>query len=322
MINWTMLEIGFTGLALIALGSVSAHAWTPDIALDQLKVRWAKAPSKFIELDGMQVHYRDEGPRDDPAPILLLHGTGNSLHTWDAWAEQLKGKHRVIRFDRPGFGLTGPNPTGDYSMVYFADFTQRFLDALQIRKVIVAGNSAGGRVALYLASRHPERVEKLVLIASAGYPRNTPSQFAFRLMTSRWLAPILTRILPRGQVEANVRNTYGDPAKVSQEVLDRSYELTLREGNRGALGDNLRQAQDVNDQALIKAIKVPTLIMWGSNDHVISMMPDAGNFHRDIAASQLVIFEGSGHMPQEESPAETVAALRQFLDPFFWSNDV
>ncbi|WP_300752055.1 alpha/beta hydrolase [Janthinobacterium sp.] len=257
-----MLEIGFTGLALIALGSVSAHAWTPDIPLDPLKVRWAKAPSKFIELDGMQVHYRDEGPRDDPAPILLLHGTGNSLHTWDAWAEQLKGKHRVIRFDRPGFGLTWPNPTGDYSMVYFADFAQRFLDALQVRKVTVAGNSAGGRVALYLASRHPERVEKLVLIASAGYPRNTPSQFAFRLMTSRWLAPILTRILPRGQVEANVRNTYGDTTKVRQEVLDRSYELTLREGNRRALVDNLPQAQDVHDQVLVKAIKVPALIMW------------------------------------------------------------
>jgi pimeloyl-ACP methyl ester carboxylesterase len=120
--------------------------------------------------------------------------------------------------------------------------------------------------------------------------------------------------LSRGQVESNVSNTYGDPAKVSQEVPDRSYELTLREGNRRALGDNLRQAQDVYDQALIKAIKVPTLIMWGSNDHVISMVPDAENFHRDIAASQLVIFEGSGHMPQEESPAETVAALRQFLD--------
>ena len=107
-------------------------------------------------------------------------------------------------------------------MPYFADFTRRLLDVLKVKRVIIVGNSAGGRVALYVASRHPERVEKLVLIASAGYPRNTPPQFAFRLMTSRWMASILTRILPRGSVEANVRNTYGDPSKVTQEVLDRS----------------------------------------------------------------------------------------------------
>ncbi|HEY4066922.1 MAG TPA: alpha/beta hydrolase [Burkholderiaceae bacterium] len=311
MVGWTQGAIAV--VVLLALGSISACAWTPDIPIDELKARWGKPPSQFINVDDLQVHYRDEGPRDDPTPILLLHGTGNSLHTWDAWAERLKGGHRVIRFDRPGFGLTGPNSTDDYGMAYFADFTRRFLDAMKIDRVVMVGSSAGGRVALYVASRHPERVAKLVLIASAGYPRNTPSQFAFRMMTSKWLAPVMTRILPRGSVDANVKNTYGDPSKVTREVLDRSYDLTLRQGNRRALGENLRQGQHVDDHSLIEALRVPTLIIWGTEDHVIASVPDAERFHRDIVGSELVLIGGSGHMPQEESPEESVTALRSFL---------
>jgi len=87
----------------------------------------------------------------------------------------------------------------------------------------------------------------------------------------------------------------------------------LREGNRRALGENLRQGQSVDDHVLIEALRVPTLIMWGIKDHVISNVPDAEQFHRDIVGSQVVTFKGAGHVLQEEIPDASVAALKAFL---------
>src|SRR5687768_5016055 len=93
--------------------------WAPDQPVAELRSRWAPPPSRFIEVDGLQVHLRDEGPHDDPEPIVLLHGTSASLHTWEGWAQALRGTRRVIRFDLPGFGLTGPNAQNDYSMAAY-----------------------------------------------------------------------------------------------------------------------------------------------------------------------------------------------------------
>ena len=93
-------------VALLVIGVVAV--WAPDRPVEELTARWAPQPSQFVVINGMNVHLRDEGPRDDPEPIIFLHGTGASLHTWDAWAEALKSKHRVIRVDLPGFGLTIP----------------------------------------------------------------------------------------------------------------------------------------------------------------------------------------------------------------------
>src|SRR5437870_804639 len=100
------------GAALLLL-VIAAGAWihantVPDVAVAQLQPKWAPAPSQFVGIQGMQVHLRDEGPREDPLPIVLLHGTSSSLHTWQGWVDALKDQHRVIRYDMPGFGLTGP----------------------------------------------------------------------------------------------------------------------------------------------------------------------------------------------------------------------
>ena len=131
----------------------------------------ATPPSAFIPMDGMQVHFRDEGPRDDPMPIVLVHGTFSSLHTWQGWTERLKSRHRVISMDRPGFGLTGPNPKGCYTMAYYTDFVRRFLDHMKVQRAIIVGHSSGGNVAWHFAVAFPDRVARLVLIAPRGYPQ-------------------------------------------------------------------------------------------------------------------------------------------------------
>jgi hypothetical protein len=127
-----LLALFLTSLA--ALVAMVVWSWAPDRGVDTLKARWATGPSHFVTLQGMQVHLRDEGPRDDPEPIVLIHGTSASLHTWDGWTAALKGQRRVIRMDLPGFGLTGPAPDGDYSMTRYAIFIAALMDQLGVRR--------------------------------------------------------------------------------------------------------------------------------------------------------------------------------------------
>ena len=154
--------------ALLCIAGIVA-VWAPDRSAENLSGRWAPPPSQFVLVDGIQVHLRDEGPRDDPNPIVLLHGTSSSLHTWDGWASVLQAKRRVIRVDLPGFGLTGPTPDGNYHMPVYSHFVASLMDTLQIRQAVLAGNSLGGYVAWKTAVDYPDRVSKLILVDSAGY---------------------------------------------------------------------------------------------------------------------------------------------------------
>jgi pimeloyl-ACP methyl ester carboxylesterase len=299
---------------LAALVAMVAWSWAPDRGVDTLKARWARTPSHFVTLQSMQVHLRDEGPRDDPEPIVLIHGTSASLHTWDGWTAALKGERRVIRMDLPGFGLTGPAPDGDYRMTRYADFIAALLDQLGVRRAVLAGNSLGGGVAWRTAVQHPERVSRLVLVDASGYPlQSTSVPLGFRLAQIEWLKPVMSRLLPRGMIESSVRNVYADPGKVTPELVDRYYELTMRAGNRESLTQRMKLREtDAQASELIKTIGQPTLILWGAQDRLIPE-PSGQRFHQDIAGSQYVVFDSLGHVPQEEDPQRSVAEVLKFL---------
>ncbi|MFY9478597.1 MAG: alpha/beta hydrolase [Aquabacterium sp.] len=305
--------LGMLLLAVVLIAGGVVMAWAPDRPVESLKARWAPAPSQFITVQGMQVHLRDEGPKDDPEPIVLLHGTSASLHTWDGWVDALKGQRRVIRLDLPGFGLTGPAPDNDYRLTRYTGFMKDVFDQLGLKQVVLAGNSFGGSVSWMTAQAYPDRVAKLALVDSGGYPyKATSVPIGFKLAAIPALRPIIANVLPRSMIESSVRNVYGDPSKVTPELVERYYELTLREGNRGALRERFKQSPGGENAALIKGVKQPTLILWGSKDGLIP--PDnAAHFKQDIAGSQVVVFEGLGHVPQEEDPAQTVAAFKAFL---------
>jgi len=104
----------------------SAFNFHTDKTLEELKDKYAPAPSQFLEIDGMPVHYRIEGALDS-TPMVLIHGTGASLHTWDSWISRFEKHYRLIRFDLPAFGLTGPHPTHNYSIAYYVDFVNQLL---------------------------------------------------------------------------------------------------------------------------------------------------------------------------------------------------
>lgn len=300
-------------LLLVFVASYLALNWAPDRPVESLTERWATPPSEFVEISGMQVHLRDEGPRDDPTPLVLLHGTSSSLHTWDGWASLLKGQRRVIRVDLPGFGLTGPYPDDDYRVPHYLNFMAALLDRLALRRVALVGNSFGGQIAWETALADPDRVEKLVLVDAAGYPLQAISvPIGFRLAQLPLLAPLLSRVLPRRIVSSSLANVYGDPSKVTPELIDRHYELALRAGNRKALGLRFLHVPAGADAARIPTIRIPTLILWGALDETIPVAL-AQRFHDEIPGSELVVFPGLGHVPQEEDAAQTVAALERFL---------
>ena len=261
----------------------------------------------------MKVHVRDEGVKDDPVPIILLHGTSASLHTWDGWARALEGRRRVLRLDLPGFGLTGPAPDGDYTIEAYVRFMDAVLDHYAIRDCVIAGNSLGGWVAWETALAQPGRVDGLILVDSAGYALRSQSvPLAFRIAKIPVLNRLMENMLPRALVESSVSNVYGDPARVTPGLVDRYYEVTLREGNRAALVRRFAQAAAGVDEARIRQVEAPTLILWGGRDRLIPL--SAGKtFQRMIAGSRLIVFDHLGHVPQEEDPARTVAALQAFL---------
>ena len=283
-----------------------------DRTVEQLAPQWAQLPSQMVEVQGMQVHLRDEGPRDDPMPIILLHGTSDSLHTWEGWAQALKPQRRVIRFDLPAFGLTGPQPQGDYSIDMYVRFVLAVMDTLKVQKAVVGGNSLGGQIAWGVAVKAPARVGKLILVDAAGYPMSPKSvPIGFLIARMPGLRNVMEYVLPRRVVESSVRNVYGQPERVTPALVDRYFELTLRAGNRKALGQRMDQRL-WGDEDKVKTIRQPTLILWGAQDHLIPL-ENAKKFEADITGSRLVVFEGLGHVPHEEDAAATVQVVREFL---------
>ena len=305
------------GALLVALAVVMAVSRAPDRTVQSLIARWAPAPSDFVEVRGQVVHLRDEGPKDDPLPVVLVHATGASLHTWEGWVAELRKRRRVITFDLPAFGLTGPfsgeYTRGDYRGDTYARFVLDLMDALKVQRFVIGGNSLGGEVAWRTAHAAPQRVDSLILVDAAGpafTPKSTP--IGFVIGRTPVLRAVTEHLLPRSLVEQSLRNVYGRPEKVTAELVDRYFELTLREGNRRALGERLAVFIPGEHVDRLDTLKLPTLILWGGQDRLIP--PEVGReFARRISGSRLVVFEDLGHVPQEEDPARTVAPVLDFL---------
>jgi pimeloyl-ACP methyl ester carboxylesterase len=317
LLGWVVRAVG-----VLLLFTALAMAWLrePDRSAQSLVARWAPPPSSFVVVRGQVVHLRDEGPRDDPLPIVLLHGTSSSLHTWDDWAKGLKGQRRVLRLDLPGFGLTGPftgegggYAPGRYSAAIDAAFTLDVLDRLGVTRAVVVGHSLGGEVAWRLAVQAPQRVAALVLVDAIG-PPFAPGDVPLGWQLAR--APVLNRlldwVLPRELVAQGLATVWGDPDAVTPALVDRHFELTLREGNRRALVQRLQQLQLGADAERIAEVAAPTLLLWGGTDRLVP--PSVGeDFARRIAGSRLVVLDGLGHVPHEEDPARTLAEVQRFL---------
>jgi len=258
----------------------------------------------------MRVHYRDEGAGP---PLVLLHGTSSSLHTWDGWVKALAGTRRLIRLDLPGFGLTGPAPDGDYSAERHARVVAALLDRLEVGRADFAGNSLGGRIALTFALAHPERVRKLILVDAAGFEQ-VPPPMLFKLAHTPILNRALLHLTPRFFVRRNLEEVYGDPSRLTDAVVERYQAMALRAGNRAAMLARMNGPQDPLLADRLGELKMPVLIEWGEQDRWIPLSSARG-FQHAIAGAELRTYPGAGHIPMEELPEATARDADSFLGP-------
>ena len=306
------LKIIFSFLMLMIVGIVLLFGHR-DISLNELKAKYANSASSFISVGGMDVHFRDEGDQSDTIPIVLIHGTASSLHTFDVWADSLMAIKRVVRLDMPGYGLTGPFPGRNYSMASYKNFLKEFLSALEINECILVGNSLGGQIAWNFTLDQPKMVSQLILIDATGYPSSAKSMpIAFRLAQMPIAKNILTYVTPRSVVRSSIENVYYDKLKVTDALVDRYFDLTLREGNRQAFVDRFEVQDNEGVFNEISNINQPTLILWGAKDLLIPV-DNAYKFEEDLPNDTLVIMDDTGHTPMEERPTESLRFVMDFL---------
>ena len=283
---------------------------TPDVSVDSLKRQYTDSNSHFMSVDGLEVHYKDEG---SGTPIILLHGTSASLHTWDGWTKELtKNNYRVIRMDLPAFGITGANKDNLYDLPSYSKFLTDFVNQLELDKFILAGNSLGGSISWHYTSSNPEKVQKLILLDPAGFPSKKERPLVFELAEIPILNQILKHITPKSLIKDNLEQVYFDDSKVTENLVDRYHQMILRKGSRAAFIERAKlEGQDYTE--LLYTIKSPTLIIWGEDDLWIPV-EDGFKFKERMANSSLVIMKETGHVPMEEKPLESVALALNFLN--------
>jgi pimeloyl-ACP methyl ester carboxylesterase len=309
----TAVKWVLSGAFLAILVGVIA-LWTPDTDVVTMRAKYGGAPSQFVDLGSrLNVHIRDEGPRDAPV-IVLLHGSSSDLRTWDRWTAALTNKYRVVRIDQIGHGLTGPSPTRDYSMAAFVATLDRLVQKLGITKFSLAGSSMGGTVAWNYALAHVEKLDALIMIDTGGvpYPDDPPPPFVFQIAQNPLFRPALLHITPRFLVAAAARSSVADPASFSESSIDRTWELLRYPGNRQATADRQQVPRVPANPKDMNRITVPTLILWGEKDATLPVW-GARWFGTHIRGSKVIVYPGIGHLPMEEVPKKSVADLSNWL---------
>ena len=255
------------------------------------------------------MHYRDVGKGE---AILLIHGTGASLHTWEKWIDILSPSYRVISFDLPGFGLTGPDPNHNYQISRYTVILDSLMVKLKVDSFHIAGNSLGGLVAWRYTTQFPQKILTLNLIDAAGLPQpGKKPPFIFQLAKLPVLSTLMQKVTPKSIIKNSMLDVYKNDQLVTEKLIDRYFKLSLREGNRTAFVKRMSQLNEKLDIGDLKKITAPVLIQWGKDDRWIPLSKGY-EFKKIIPKAELKIYD-SGHVPMEENPMETVEDYMIFL---------
>ena len=307
----------FLGFLVALLASAFIVLRTPESDAAAMHAKYGGSAAKYAETsDGMLVHYRDQGCRDCPA-IILLHGSNASLQTFEPLITDLKDRYRLISYDQPGHGLTGPHPRDDYSAKGMFEALEAIIDATGVERFAIAGNSMGGWIAWRYGLAMPDRISGLVLMNASGAPQDKNAEkprlyLGARIMrhaAGRFLAQHIT---PRSVFKQSLLDNVVDDTIVTETIVDRYWELLRYPGNRRAAG--LRVVADREPQfgRQLSELTLPTLILWGAHDPV-TLPHNAMTFDEMIPDSRLVIFDDVGHLTMEEAPSRTAALIDEFL---------
>ncbi len=277
-----------------------------DIPHELLVEKYADGRSRFVRIGRGNVHYKDEGEGE---PVVLIHGFGASLQTWDGWVKELSGSYRAIRFDLPPFGLTGPIDDLPMDGNGYVEFLESFVEALGLKEFSLAGNSLGGYVSWMYAARHARKVRKLILVDALAYRHDPPE--LLRLLGAPVAGALAEHLTPYFLIKRSLHEVYGNPGNVTDSLVKRYQDLIRHPGNRQAMRALLSQLGKRKSDS-VRSLRTPTLILWGRRDTWIP--PEhAERLARDIENSRLVWFDDLGHVPMEEDPARTVQPVKAFL---------
>jgi len=298
---------------LLVLGLLIALWVYRDIPREDLEARYTNEASRFLNVAGARLHYRDEGPRDAPA-VLLIHANFASLLGWEPWVEALKDKYRVVRFDMTSHGLTGPDPTGDYTLERTLELTEKFIDAVELENFTIGGTSLGGTMSVLYTAKYPERIDNVILLSPGSLEGKE------RKNSDRGEVPdsayILKYIMPRSLPEFMLTGGFSDDSKLSPELVDQWYELWRLEGQREAQLDRLKYYDSGDIESVFRSVARPVLLLWGEDNQtaVFEQHEEVIELLESAPSINFFSYPGVGHMAVQEAGDVIAVDVRRFLD--------
>jgi len=302
----------FLLLVVVGLGGW-LYLRAPDIPAAELAQRYGRPNSHHADVgDGVRLHYLESGAAGAP-PVLLIHGFGDNSFSWDGWTRVLAPHYRVIAVDLPGHGLSQAPADFTADPGRYADVIDAFLGKIGLSHVAVAGNSLGGGVAWQLAVRHPDKVGRLILVDAAGWPSETLKKppLAFRIMQYKAGRDLLASIDNTPLIRQGLAADVVDKSVLTEPFIKRWADLQRYPGHRPILM-SLRPGAIAASKETLAPIKVPTLILWGGEDHIIDPA-SAKKFADAIPGSELIVYPKVGHLPQLEASDRSAADVAAFL---------
>lgn len=319
MLRWLFGGLlALIGLAALLLVGGYFVLKRDDIPYATLAAKYESAASRYVDLPGnVRVHYRDEGLQSADAPVLLLvHGFSASLHTWEPWVARMGDTYRIVSLDLPGHGLTSAPAGYQANIEVYRDLVEAFARAQNLNRFFLAGSSMGGNVAWQYALAHPERVEGLILVSASGWEDTRPEAqeaLAFRLLRSpigRYLMQLDSTRLVRNGLEAS----FYDATLVDEAMVTRYSELARAPGHRDIiLQMSTGRRVHATPEMLAPLAATPVLVLHGDTDRIVPS-EHGPQFANAIQGSTLVMYENTGHIPQEEIPDRSAADVRAFID--------
>jgi pimeloyl-ACP methyl ester carboxylesterase len=293
----------------VALAIAFVAFRVPDTDRAEMIAKYTNEHSRFLDTADGRIHYRDQGPRDAP-PLLLIHGSNSSLHTWEPTIDELAGRYRIISFDMPGHGLSGPSKSRDYRAGPTIDSTLRVLDAVGVERATWVGSSMGGWIAWRAALDVPDRVAGLVLVDATGAEADVEMNlYLGAQLAETWLgAKLMPYITPVSLVRKSLEQSVAEPSQLNNLTIARYWELLRFPGNRQATVDRASVDREPAAWSRIGSLRTPTLIIWGDQDQIVPL-PFAEAFHKAIPRSTLAIMKKTGHLPMEERPVDFARIL-------------
>lgn len=293
-------QIKLFSLMAVLVFSSCTYMGVKSIPVQTLEAEFQNENSRYIDIDGLRVHYRDEGT----GPVLLLiHNELGSLQSWDGWVKELGGKYRIVRMDLPGFGLTGPASLQDYGRSATVNFLSRFIDELDLHNINLVGASYGGFTAWNYALDNPDNVSKLILIAPIGYTQKLPAVVQFFAMPGMETASNIA--VPKPIVKQTLEQGFGSKKRLTKDIVNRYHHLLLREGNRTSAARFFKVLKEHSENEYlgvgIKDISVPTFIMWGEQDRW-TPIEYLDLWMEDVPDAEFMRYPSVGHYPHEEIP--------------------